>query len=52
VGAEKTRMLKDVDNKDCAREVSDGNMRFLLGIGLEAIHVLFWQRTCLHFVCV
>jgi hypothetical protein len=26
--------------------------RTLLGIGPEAIHVMFWQRNCLHFVCV
>jgi hypothetical protein len=27
-------------------------MRAVLGTGLEVIHVTFWQRTCLHFVCI
>jgi hypothetical protein len=40
---------KNVDSKDCAHEVSDGN-KDLLGIGLEAMHVTLWQRTCLHFI--
>lgn len=35
-------------NKDHANEVSV-EMRTLLGNGLEAIHITFWQRTYLKF---
>jgi hypothetical protein len=36
---------RNVDNSDCSNEVSD-NIRMPLRIGLEAICVIFWQRTC------
>lgn len=40
-----------VNSKGCVHEVSDGN-KDLLGTGLEAIHVIVWQISCLYFICV
>jgi hypothetical protein len=40
---------RNADNKDCTHELSYGN-KDCTGIGLETMHVIFWQRTCLCFV--
>jgi hypothetical protein len=40
---------RNMSNKDCAHGSLIG-ITTLLGTGLEAICVTFWQRTCLHFV--
>jgi hypothetical protein len=36
---------RNADSKDCVHEISDGSK----GTRLEAIHITFWQRSCLHF---
>jgi hypothetical protein len=51
VGTQKTKIPTGM------QEVKVRIMRFqmgrgVLGIGLEAIHVIFWKRVCPHFVLV
>jgi hypothetical protein len=42
---------RNVESKDYAHRFQV-EMRSLQGIGIQAIHVTFWQKMCLCFVCV
>jgi hypothetical protein len=42
---------RNANSKDCGSEVSDRN-KDSIGNKTRDHSVIFWQRTCLHFVCV
>jgi hypothetical protein len=50
MGVPKTRMLIGMWIVKATLRRFQVEMRILLGIRLQAIHVTFWHRICLHFV--